>query len=101
MCEQMGWEPIEEEIPLDPASFDLEVQQALVLLNTLPDKWEGMSGTWMGKDYSGLGTIMDIYDIEDRRQVFELLQVAEAELSRYYAQKQKEQEAVSKAKRAK
>lgn len=101
MCEQMGWEPIEEEIPVDPASFDLEVQQALVLLNTLPDKWEGMSGTWMGKDYSGLSAILDIYEVGDRRQVFELLQIAEAELGKFYAQKQKEQEAMSKAKRAK
>ena len=101
MCEQMGWEPSEEEMPLDASTLDINAQYALILLNNLPDKWEGMSGTWMGKDYSGLAAIMDIYEIEDRRDVFELLKVAEDELGKYYRQKQKEQESLAKAKRAK
>lgn len=96
----MGWEPSEEEMPLDAASLDINAQYALILLNNLPDKWEGMSGTWMGKDYSGLAAIMDIYEIENRREVFELLKVAEDELGKYYRQKQKEQESLAKAKRA-
>jgi len=101
MCEQMGWEPSEEEMPIDASSLDTSAQYALILLNVLPDKWEGMSGTWMGKDYSGLAAIMDIYEIDDRREVFELLKVAEDELGKYYRQKQKEQEGLAKAKRAK
>lgn len=101
MCEQMGWEPSEEEMPVDPSFLDINAQYALILLNVLPDKWEGMSGSWMGKDYSGLSAIMDIYEIEDRREVFELLKVAEDELGKYYIQKQKEQESLAKAKRAK
>ena len=95
----MGWEPDEDRMPIDPSNLSLEAQQALVLLNALPDNWEGMSGTWMGKDYSGLLAIMDIYEIEDRRTVFELLQQCEQELGKYYRQKQKEQESLSKAKR--
>lgn len=96
MCEQMGWEPNEDEIPRDISELSTECQQALVLLNVLPDKWDGMSGSWFGKDYSGLSAILDIYEIEDRRFVFELLKVAENELGKYYAQKQKEQKALSK-----
>ena len=69
----MGWEPDENQIPIDPSTLSIEVQQTLVLLNALPDKWEGMSGSWMGKDYSGLSAIMDIYEIQDRKDVFELL----------------------------
>jgi hypothetical protein len=56
----------------------------------LPDLWEGMSGSWLGKDYSGLEAIMNIYEIDNRRAVFELLQVGEQELSTFYRQKQKE-----------
>lgn len=99
MCEQMGWEPDENQIPVDPSTLSLEAQQTLVLLNALPDKWEGMSGSWMGKDYSGLSAIMDIYDMDNRRSIFELLQMCEAELGKYYQQKQKEQESLAKAKR--
>ncbi len=100
MCEQMGWEPDENQIPIDPATLSLEVQHTLILLNSLPDKWEGMSGSWMGKDYSGLSAIMDIYEMEDRRSIFELLQICESELGKFYQQKQKEQESLAKAKRA-
>lgn len=101
MCEQMGWEPRDEDLPVDPSTLSVESQQALIVLNSLPDIWEGMSGTWLGKNYNGLGIIFDIYEIEDRRTVFEFLKVAEHELSDFYAKKQKEQQSMNKVKRAK
>lgn len=99
MCEQMGWEPKEEEMPLDPSELSIEVQQALLVLNSLPDIWEGMSGSWLGKNYNGLGTILDIYEIEDRKTVFELLKHAESILDKFYTEKRKQQESIQKAKR--
>jgi hypothetical protein len=99
MCEQMGWEIDEDQIPKDPSELPLEAQYALILLNSLPDNWEGMSGSWMGKDYSGLSAIMDIYNIDDRKTVFELLKVAENELSKYYSEKAKQKESMSRAQR--
>lgn len=95
----MGWEPKEEEMPIEISSLSYEAQQALLLLNSLPDNFEGMSGSWMGKDYSGLLAIMDIYKIEDRETVFEYLKVCEDELGKFYTQKQKERDALNKAKR--
>ena len=99
MCEQMGWEPKEEELPKDPAYLSYNIQCALVLYNALPDKWEGMSGSWMGKDYSGLMDIMNIYRIDNKREVFDLLKIAEGEASKFYAEKAKQQESLSNAKR--
>ena len=99
MCEQMGWEPKEEEIPKDPSYLSYDVQCALLLSNSLPDNWEGMSGTWMGKDYSGLMDIMDIYQIDNKKDVFTLLKVAEHEASKFYSEKQKQQESLAKVKR--
>lgn len=95
----MGVEPKEEDIPKDPSTFSLEAQQALVLMNALPDNWEGMNGTWLGKDYSGLMSILDIYQIHNKKEVFELLKICEDELGKFYAQKRKEQEQLAKAKR--
>lgn len=97
MCEQMGWEPDEEEIPIDPSELSFNAQQALVLLNSLPDLWDGMSGSWLGKDYSGLAAIMDIYNMQDREVVFEYLKVCEELLNKYYLQKQKESNSRNKA----
>ena len=94
----MGVEPKEEDVPKDPSTFSLEAQQALIMLNVLPDKWEGMSGSWLGKEYAGLLDIMDLYQIEDKKQVFELLKVCEDELGKFYAEKRKQQEQLSKAK---
>jgi hypothetical protein len=99
MCEQMGWEPKEEELPKDPAYLSYNIQCALVLYNALPDKWEGMSGSWMGKDYSGLMDIMNIYRMDNKREVFDLLKIAEGEAGKFYAEKAKQQESLSKAKR--
>lgn len=96
----MGWEVDEKEIPTDPSELSLDIQYALILLNYLPDMWDGMSGTWFGKDYSGLAAIMDIYEMDDKKAVFELLKVAENELSKYYKQKSKEQESLNKSKKA-
>ena len=95
----MGVEPKEEDIPKDPSDFSLEAQQALTLMNALPDNWEGMNGIWLGKDYSGLMHLMDIYNVVEKREVFELLKVCEEELSKFYTQKRKEQEQLAKAKR--
>lgn len=95
----MGVEPKEDEIPKDPSTFSLEAQQALVIMNALPDIWEGMNGVWLGKNYNGLLDIMDLYNIDEKREVFELLKVCEDELGKYYQQKRKEQDQLAKAKR--
>ena len=95
----MGVDPKEEDIPKDPSTFSLEAQQALVVMNALPDNWDGMNGVWLGKDYSGLGDILDIFEIINKREVFELLKICEEELGKFYTQKRKEQEQLSKAKR--
>tara|TARA_R100000030_G_scaffold75563_1_gene58653 strand:+ start:107 stop:442 length:336 start_codon:yes stop_codon:yes gene_type:complete len=97
MCEQMGWEVDESQIPKDPSTFSLEVQQALLLFNVLPDLVEGMSGSWLGKNYSGIGDILDIYQIHNKRDVFDLLKIAEQEASKFYAQKRKEADSQAKA----
>ena len=95
----MGVEPKEEDIPKDPSTFSREAQQALVMLNALPDLWEGMNGLWLGKNYNGILDIMDIYSIDENREVYELLKVCEDELGKFYAQKRKEQDQLSRAKR--
>ena len=99
MCEQMGWEPNEDEMPKDPSHLSYNVQSALILYNSLPDIWEGMSGTWIGKDYSCLIDIMEIYQIDNKKEAFTLLKIAEGEASKFYDEKQKQQETLNRAKR--
>ena len=86
----MGLPIDEEEIPLDINDVSYNSQQALLLFNILPDKIEGMNGTWLGKEYAGLTDIMDIYEVDDKKEVLDLLQVCIREASVVYA-KQREQ----------
>lgn len=69
----MGKEPVEKDIPIEPGDLSFEIQQALLVFSVLPDKVEGFAGLWLGKEFSGIGDIFDFYEIDDRRQVFELL----------------------------
>jgi hypothetical protein len=75
MCEQLGSEPIEEEIPVEYDDLPLEVQEALQLYNTLQDSWDYMGGNYIGKDLSYFGTILELYDVHpaDRRNLYELI----------------------------
>ena len=89
----MGLPIDEDEIPLDLEDLSYNSQQAILLFNILPDKLEGMNGLWLGKDYSGLADIMNIYDINNRRDVFDLLQICISKASKVYA---KEREVAQK-----
>lgn len=52
MCEALGSDPVDSETPVDFEDLPLTVQQILEIYSYLPDRWEGMSGTFMGKDYT-------------------------------------------------
>ena len=90
MCEMMGTEPIPEEIPLEYNDLDYDCQLALKVFNLLPDNIEGMGGSWLGKDFSGLGTFLDIYEIEDRQQFMELLMVLITATGDHHKRQQKQ-----------
>ena len=59
ICEQTGEEPDPKKMPPDRSEFPKEVQEAFFIHDLLPDRWEGMSGSYLGKDYSALGDILE------------------------------------------
>lgn len=75
MCEMLGSEPIESEIPVEYDDLLVDVQEALDIYYKLRDEWDTMNGNYLGKNYSGIGDIMDILEIpvEDRKTLFNLL----------------------------
>lgn len=97
MAEQMGWTDFDDE-PLDPSDLSISAQQALILMNILPDKVEGMSGVWLGKEYAGLTDIMSIYQMINWKETFEMLQICIQEYGKHYEQQRKQAEARSKSK---
>lgn len=80
MCEALGTEPVESEIPVELEDFPEEVQQAMLVYFKLRDDWDTMNGNYMGKSYQGLKDVLDILEIEsaDRKFVLDLIQVMDS-----------------------
>lgn len=87
MCDMMGSDPVESEIPVDYSDLPLTVQQALSIYFKLRDEWDGMNGVYLGKSYAGLGDILTILDVpvEDRRTIFELINIIDGHRSKAIA----------------
>ena len=75
MCEALGNEPIQEEIPVDFEDFCLDVQQALSIYNKLRDEWDTMNGNYLGKSYAGILDIFTILEVpvEDHKTMYSLI----------------------------
>jgi len=67
MCEQLDQEPDPDEMPPEIGDFPYEIQEAFVVHAMLPDKWDGSSGSYMGKDWSPLNDLLNIQGVNDKR----------------------------------
>ncbi len=70
--EQLGKEPIEEEIPPDFEDLPEVVVDAVATFNMLGDRAYPEIG-YVGKDYTNLQYYMDIYRVEDKEYFLEIL----------------------------
>jgi len=65
ICEAMNSEPLESETPPDVEEFLEDTQIALYIYNTLPNRWDGFNGFYLGKDLLLLPLLLDLYNITD------------------------------------
>jgi hypothetical protein len=70
MCEALGNEPIESEIPVEFDDFPLEVQQAFNAYRMLRDEWDTMSGIYLGKSLIGIKDVLEATEIEPNEYKF-------------------------------
>ena len=89
MCEALGSEPIEEEIPVEYEDLFVDVQQALGIYHKLRDEWDTMNGNYLGKSYAGILDIFSILDVpvEDHKTMFDLIGIIDAHRSKAIADK--------------
>jgi hypothetical protein len=100
MCEALGNTPVESQIPVEFDDFPVEVQSAFELYQVLQDVWEGMSGTYMGKNMSGINDLFNIYQIhqEEKRFVLELIALIDSERMKTLSEKRKQEESSKSSK---
>ena len=87
MCEALGTEPVDEEIPIDYEDFCLDVQEALGIYQKLRDEWDTMNGNYMGKIYGGILDIFTILEVpvEDHKTMFNLIGIIDTYRSKAIA----------------
>lgn len=78
MCEMLGSEPKEEEIPIEYNDLPDEVQEAIVVYNMLQDNWDTMNGQYLGKVLTGINDIFNIAGIDDKVTCFTILQILDS-----------------------
>jgi len=77
MCEQLGKEPIDDEIPPDWEDFPEIVVDALSVFSMLGDRMYPDIG-FVGKDFTNLPLYMDIYGVKDKELFLEILTFLES-----------------------
>tara|TARA_Y100001972_G_scaffold110392_1_gene142094 strand:- start:3251 stop:3556 length:306 start_codon:yes stop_codon:yes gene_type:complete len=89
-------------MPPEIEDFPYEVQMAFFLHSMLPDRWDGMSGSYMGKDWSSYGHLLDIYEVDEKKDISFFVKAIEnensASINEKMTAKRKAQERASKAK---
>ncbi len=73
MCEMLGSEPLDSEMPIEYEDLLVEVQEALTIYHALQDNWDSMNGVYIGKNFVGLLDILTLYEVEDKKSMFSLL----------------------------
>jgi len=84
MCEALGSEPLEEEIPVEFEDLLVDVQEAFAIYQTLKDEWDTMNGNYMGKNLSGFRDILIIMDVplEDHKTMLNLVNIIDQHRSK-------------------
>lgn len=77
MCEQLGREPVESEIPPDWDDLPEIVQIAVNTFNMLGDRVYPEIG-YVGKDYTNLPHYLDVYGVEEKEYFLEILNVLDS-----------------------
>ena len=70
MCEMLGNEPVESEVPVEFEDFTIEVQQAFNIYRMLRDEWDTMNGNYLGKSLIGIKDVLEATEIEPSEQKF-------------------------------
>ncbi|TFH09056.1 MAG: hypothetical protein E4H07_06855 [Nitrosomonadales bacterium] len=85
----MGNEPLEEETPLSLGDFPDDIQLAFDLYHKIQDTWEFNSGTYLGKNLTGIDGLMNILEIEDKRTALNFVLMIDSSRQEYLTNKKK------------
>ena len=95
----MGIEPKEEDLPIEIEALTFESQLAFEIYRYLPGRWEGMSGSYLGKDLNILPFLFKQYKVEEDESshILFLIQYIDDCVSKRMVQKQEQSRELKEA----
>ena len=77
ICHQLGEEPDPAKMPLETSDFPSEVQVAFFIFGFLEDIWDGMSGSYMGKNWNNIEYLFNLYEVDEPRTMLYIMKMWE------------------------
>ncbi|MCP3899111.1 MAG: hypothetical protein GY707_05190 [Desulfobacteraceae bacterium] len=65
MCEQLGTNPYDGEVPIDFGELCHQSQDALTLFEYCTDRWDTMNGSYLGKDLTNISFLLSMLSIDE------------------------------------
>jgi len=87
ICEQLGEEPDPNRMPLETSDFPSEVQVAFFIFGFLEDSWEGMGGTYLGKSWSNIEYLFNLFSVQDPAETLYIMKLYEGIVVSYRSEK--------------
>jgi len=84
---EVDWSVLDKEE--EEEAWPILFQQAFDVWNYLTDQWDGMSGSYFGKQMSGIQDIMNILEIEEQREVLKIVKIIDGKYAKEVNKKQK------------
>lgn len=66
ICEAMGKEPEYSKMPLELEDLSIQSQTCIMIFGMLPDKIGEMSGVYIGKDFTALTSLFELFEVDKR-----------------------------------
>lgn len=64
MCESMGSEIEEDQIPPDIEDLTNQSQEVINMFNYLPDIWNSFAGVYEGKNLSNIKFVLELFEVD-------------------------------------
>ena len=92
MCEVLGNEPNEEDMPMERSDLSQETQMIFNLYDILPERWEGFSGQYLGKELYLLPVLFEEFDYDSylRKYAWSIIPIIDNFVAQDVAQKIKQ-----------
>lgn len=65
-------------MPLDTADFPVDVQVAFFIFGLMEDVWDGMSGSYMGKNWHNIPYFIELYEVDQPKELIYILKMYES-----------------------